>query len=393
MNLLESLEEIIETSRIHISRQKPSEWYESRMVMPKGSAFPGPIRYDRTPYWREPVDCFDPNHPAKDITIMGPAQMGKSIMVLNPIVGFTIEQNPGNILFLTGHSDLTKKAVLKIDYMIDNCGIRYLIKPSILKARNSRTGDTNTDKEFFGGDFKSGSITNHNMLRQNDVKIALSDDLDAGQLAKDDTGSTVDLIKGRTKAYENVCKRAWISTPQKLGESLIAIQFENSDQRYFYIECQCCHEPIVLERNIQVTDKDMAGLTWKLDNFGRVEPSSVGYICQLCGNFFTDKNKEKFLRGGYWKPTVIPKEYDHYGYKINGLYAAPGMTSWLNLASTSAKCNPPDQPRKEAEWQTHLNIDWGDLYEPPTENIKADKLQENIRNYEITVIPESLSVK
>lgn len=389
----EVLDDVIESMRIHISSQTPSNWYESNMIMPKGSAFPGPIRYDRTPYWREVVDCADPNHEARDITVMGPAQMGKSIMVLNPIVGYTIALNPGNILFLTGHSDLTKKAVLKIDYMIDNTGLRPLIKPSIMRARNNRTGDTSTDKEFRGGDFKSGSITNHNLLRQNDVMILIADDLDAARMAEKETGSTVELGKGRTKAFESKCKRYWVSTPQVKGQSLIESQFEKSDKRYFNVICPCCKTPIVLKFRINIDEKETAGLTWKLDNFGRVDPKTVGYVCQSCGGFFDDSNKYDLLNSGVWVPTAIPKEHYHQGYHINGLYAAPGMTSWFTLASTYERCNPPESNRIESSYQTFLNIDMGDLYEPPSVEIKAVQIMGNVREYEVGEVPEDLSIK
>ena len=209
------LEEAIEGTVILKSNLKPSEWYEQNMIMPQGSAFPGPIKYDKTLYWREVVDCVSQMHPARDITIMGPAQNGKSVMVLNPVVGYTIALAPCNILFLTGHSDITKRAVEKMDFMIFNTGLQPLIKPEILKARNNRTGDTAFEKQFRGGSMLAGSITNHNLMRQNDICIAIADDLDAGIMSKGSTGSTVDLITGRTKAYESKCKRFWVSSPQK----------------------------------------------------------------------------------------------------------------------------------------------------------------------------------
>src|SRR5690242_13656001 len=119
--MIESLEsvfgEILEATRLHLSDIKPSEWYESRMIMPRGSAFPGPFTFERTPYWREPLDCVSKDHPAKEISIMKGAQSGGTAAVLNPIVGYTITQNPGNIMFLTGHSDLSQAAFLKIDAM------------------------------------------------------------------------------------------------------------------------------------------------------------------------------------------------------------------------------------------------------------------------------------
>jgi len=387
------LEEAIEGTVILKSNLKPSEWYEQNMIMPQGSAFPGPIKYDKTPYWREVVDCVSQMHPARDITIMGPAQNGKSVMVLNPVVGYTIALAPCNILFLTGHSDLTKRAVEKMDFMIFNTGLQPLIKPEILKARNNRTGDTAFEKQFRGGSMLAGSITNHNLMRQNDICIAIADDLDAGIMSKGSTGSTVDLITGRTKAYESKCKRFWVSSPQIKGSSLIEIQWNKSDKRHWNVICPKCKDYIVLDFKIIVDDKNTAGITYKLDNLGRVIPNSVGYVCQKCAGFFTDQRKQDLLNTGKWVPTCESLQLDHYGYHLNGLYAGEGMTSWFSLAEKFVMANPPGQPRNEAAYQTFVNIDLGCLYEPPGTSIKSSDLQvNNVRKYSIGIIPEKQSI-
>lgn len=391
---LQLFEEVLDATLILKSNQKPSEWYEANMVMPAGDPYPGPIRYDRTPYWREIVDCFDPNHPARDITIMGPAQMGKSVMVLNPIIGYSIAMNPCNILFLTGHSDLSAEAVSKIEFMFQQTGILKLIKPSVLKAKNNRSGDTMTKKEYRGGDTKFGSITNHNLMRQHTAKITIGDDLDAGQLSKANTGSTIEKIKTRTKAHENTCKRAWVSTPQVRGSSLIEIQLNNSDKRLWMVECPSCKGRIDLRMPFQIDERESAGLTWKLDNLGRVDFKSVGYVCQLCAVFFTDKGKHELLNSGIWVPQQEPPEMYHQGYHINGLYAPHGMTSWYTLASKYQLLNPPGRPRDESGYQTFVNDDIGNLYDPPTENLNATDLQRNnVREYLPGVVPEALSMK
>lgn len=384
-------EEILDETLILKSNQKPSEWYEANMIMPAGGPFPGPIRYDRTPYWREPVDCSDPNHPARDITIMGPAQMGKSIMVLNPIVGHTIAMDPCNILFLTGHSDLSQEAMSKIDFMLKQTGTDSLIMPSVIKAKNNRSGDTIKKKEYRGGDLKSGSVTNHNLLRQNTVKKSIADDLDAGKMAKEDTGDTVEKIKTRTKAHENDCKRYWVSTPQVKGQSMIEKQLLRSDRRKWMVECPVSGCRIDLRMPYSVDEKTMAGLTWKTDELGRVDPKTVGYICQECGGFFDDTHKHELLNSGEWVPTQEMLEPYHYGYEINGLYAASGMTSWYTLASKWQLLNAPGSVRNEREWQTFLNDDVGILYEPPSEIPKATDLMKKARSYNIGIVPESVS--
>lgn len=391
---LQNLEEILDSSLVLKSDLSPSKWYESKMVMAAGDTYPGAAQYNRTPYWAEPCDCCDPNHPAIDITIMGPAQMGKSVMVLNAIIAYVISQNPVNILFLTGHSDLSKEAMEKIDYVIRCCGLEHLITPNVLKRRNNRTGDTSDKKEFRGVSLKAGSITNHNLLRQNTARITIADDLDAGKLDKEETGSTIGLIKGRVKASEDRSKRYWVSTPQVRGRSLIEIQFDKSDKRYWFVQCPHCgtHEKrIRLEWNVRVDDKNEAGIVWKLDQLGRIDPKSVGYVCQLCGGWFNDREKHELLNSGKWIPTQESKEYYHYGYGINGLYAPHGMTSWFMLASRWLAANPTEAPRIERDYQTWVNVDYGDLYDEPSLAPRATELMKKCRDYMIGIVPESVS--
>lgn len=372
----------------------PSEWYERKKpLMPTSAAIPGYVKFSNSPFWREPLDCVSPFHPAKDITIMGPAQMGKTFMVLEPAIGYTIEQNPGNILHLTGNSELAPDASLRIDGMIDNCKIRYLIKSAAQKLRNNKTGDTVLRKEFPLGIYRLNSITKKNALRQNDIYFLIVDDMDAAKKIESKIGSPRLAAKGRTKAFEHKAKRVWTSSPETKGSSLIEECYELSDKRLYYIPCPCCHEFIVLEWSVEVDAKNSAGITYKFDSLGRVDPKTIGYICQKCAGHFTEQYKLKWLNEGVWRPSCEPQELDHYGYKINGLYAAPGMTGWFSLAERWLQCNPPGQSRIEHQYQTWINIDIGDLYEVPTDEIKATELMKRQRSYDIGVIPESVSEK
>lgn len=385
------LESLLDHALLFKSDLLPAEWYEGKISMPFNAAIPGRVSYNNGPYWREIVNRFSPLDPAIDITIMGPAQMGKTFMVLNPIVMYTIAQNPCNIMLLTGHSELTGDTVVELDKIIDELGIRHLIKPAIQKARNNRTGDTATKKEFGSFTFRAGSVTNHNLLRFYNVMVMLVDDLDAAKQHEKSTGNTIELVKGRTKAYGDRAKRGWISTPQVKGSSLIESQLELSDKRDFNVPCPKCKEPIVLDWKVKIDEKEMAGLVWKLDNSGRVDPKSVHYVCPLCAAGFTERHKRWFLNEGIWKPTQVAKEPDHYGYKINGLYAFPGMTSWTTLISRYINCHPEGQPRIEDKYQTFINIDIGDVYDPPKDEIRASDIMKNALDYQLGVIPASMS--
>lgn len=388
-----SVFDILESTRLHVSTLKPSEWYEKNMVMPRGSAFPGPFSFKLTPYWREPLDCVAKDHPAKEVTMMKGAQLGGTAAVLNPVVGYTIAQNPGNIMFLTGHSDLSEAAMLKIDQMIDDCSLRSRIRPSVLKAKNSRTGDTSKTKEFPGGILNSGSVTNHNLLRQYDVMIMIVDDYDAAPSSSKQAGATRPLVQKRTSAFAHKKKIYWCSSPQLLGTSNIHEVFLLGDQRYYNVPCPKCGDHIVLKWEIEIDEKEMAGIFWQLDKFGNLDKKSVGYICQSCSGFFTDAHKYEMNLAGMWVPTTLnPKEENHWSYQISSLYAPPGMDDWAHYVQQYIEANPLEGKRNEKKHQTFYNVVLGEPYQQVGEELKGNDVQKNIRKYEVGTIPEKLSL-
>ena len=384
-------DEILESSRLYIEHVSPSEWYEKNMVMPRGSAFPGPFSYDLTPFWREPLDCIAKDHHAKEITIMKGAQLGGTVAVLNPIVGYTISQNPGNIMFLTGHSELQQASFLKLDQMIDNCGIRRLIKPTVVRAKNSRSGDTDKLKEFPGGSLWGGSVTNHNLLRQYDVMIMLVDDFDAARKSEKKTGATRELVQKRTSAYAHKKKIIYVSSPQLKNNSNIEDCFECGDQRYWNVPCPCCGEFIVLKWNIPLENGEAAGITWKLDDKGHLIRSSVGYVCQKCAGFFTDQHKYEMNMAGMWVPTVVAREEYHYSYQISSLYAPPGMDDWASYVQQYINATSEAGRIDQSKLQTFTNVVLGETFVKSGKEIKANALQKNVRTYSVGIVPEGLA--
>jgi phage terminase large subunit GpA-like protein len=397
MNSLELVcDELIEAGRILLSDIAPSEWCERNRVMGSDeSPFPGPFSYDRSPYCREIIDCLSPNHPAKIISIMKGAQIGFSTGVIEPGIGYIISENPANIMFLTGHSDLSEEAMAKIDRMIDNSGLRKLIRPSVLRKKNMRTGDTNKSKEFPGGSLVSGSVTNHNMLRQRSVPFIFADDIDAAKKLGKDTGSTIKLIEQRAAAYYSKMKIFYISTPQTKMDSNIEPLFIQGDQRRYYIPCPCCKNYIALYWSVDIKGsdgKEKAGITWKLDDTGNLINDSVGYICQNCSGFFNETGKTEMLINGMWKPTATARQPYYYSYHISSLYAPHGMYDWNHYVLQYLEANPPGAIAIDYLNKTFVNLCLGETWEEAAESPKANQLQNNCRPYDIGAIPEKLSI-
>ena len=389
--------DILDASKFLLSDVRPSEWTEQNRVMNSDETpVPGAFSYAYTPYLKEVVDCLSDNHPARIVAVMKGAQIGFSTGVIESGIGWVISQSPGNILFLSGHQELSEEAMNgKIDKMIDSCGLRHLIKPNVLRKRNQRTGDTSKSKEFPGGSLVAGSASNHKLLKQRSVRYGFIDDFDGAKKSSKESGNTRTLIQQRFAAYYDKMKLFYISTPELKATSNIEPVFKLGDQRRWFIPCPCCGEYIALYWSVPIEGKneEMGGISWKLDENNKLIAESVGYVCQKCGEWFDDSKKTDQNLAGEWRPTAEPSEVGYYSYHISCLYAPPGMYDWEYYVRQYLEANPPGGKRKEKEHQTHINLCLGETYEPSGESPEAKILQNNIRKYDIGLVPEKLSIE
>ncbi len=389
----DQLIDIVESGNVHISDIKPSDWTEENMVMQK--PFPGPFKYSRTPYTREIIDCLTQTHPAKWIAVMKGAQIGFSSGVIYPGVGWLIKNNPGNTVITVGDPDLIEKSMEKLDLMIDSCQLRSYIKPQVQRNRANKSGDTNFKKEFPGGYVSILNAGKHKGIRQIDLQYGFFDDFESVKSSSKESGDTRKLLEQRFAAYADTHKIFYISTPELEETSNIKPAYLLGDQRKYLIPCPCCGEFIELKWSVPIeTDENgkMGGITWQLDENGKLISESVGYTCQKCGEWFNDKNKNELLNQGYWKPTAEPSKLGYYSYHISSLYAPLGMYDWEHYVNNYLECHPVGQPRDENLYKTHVNVCLGETYEAPGESIKPNQLQLNIRTYNIGIIPENQSI-
>ena len=257
----QTLHEILESLNIRFSDIKPSEWVEKNRVMTSAeTSMPGPFSYKHTPYCIEIINALAADHPARIVAIIKGAQLGLTKGVIEPGIGWIIAESPGTTMLLTGHSDLSDEAMTNIDLLIDSCGIRHLIKPSVQRARNTKTGDTNNKKEFAGGSLVSGSAGNHKLLRQRSIRYGFIDDFDAAKNKSKESGSTRKMIEKRFAAYDDKMKLFYISTPETRPSNIEEV-YLLGDQRKWHVPCPCCAELIVLEWSVEIENsKEMAEL-------------------------------------------------------------------------------------------------------------------------------------
>lgn len=392
MDYSKEIERLLDESEYLLSDISPTDWAEAHRVMTTDvTNFAGKYKMSRTPYLKELLNTISPNHPGTKFAIMKGAQLGFSTGLLENAIGFIISQQPGNILFLTGHADLAEEAMSgKIDQMIDSCGLRPLIKPNVLRKKNQRTGDTNKSKEFPGGSLVAGSAGNHKLLRQRSTRYGFVDDFDAARHSTKESGSTWEMITQRFASYGDKKKIYAISTPEVKQTSNIEPLYLLGDQRKYYVPCPCCGDFITIEWTIEV-DKVVYGITYEVDDNGFLIDGSVGYKCQSCGDIFDDSNKNEMLLRGEWRPTAKPSEPGFYSYHLSSLYAPIGMDDWAHYVRQYLKANPIDGPQDQKQMQTFTNLVLGETWEERGETPKANSLQRNIRDYEVGTLPQKLA--
>jgi len=385
------LSDLLSFSKVQLSSIKPSEWAEQNIIM--GKPFPGPFRYERTPYTREIADFFSEDHPGRVLAVMKGAQIGFSAGVIYPSIAWLIANAPGNAYLSVGHDDLIEEAVAKIDNVIDNSGLRSFIKSAVARKRKAKTGDTNKKKEFAGGYIIIGSANNHKILRQRDLQYGFIDDYESIKQGSKESGSTKKLIEQRFAAYAGKEKIAYISTPELKATSNIYPAYLEGDQRKWMVPCPCCGDYIELKFKTEASDGSAAGMYWKTDKGGHLDRRSVGYICQSCSSFFDDSRKQDMNINGIWRPTAQPSREGYLSYQISALYAPPGMYSWSHYVNDYLDATR-DGVTDEKKYKTFVNLCLGEPYEPAGENIKASDLEvNNIGSYNIRSVPESLSIK
>ena len=368
---------------------KPSEWAEqNRSISREFSERSGSLDFNNSPFWREPVDCFSPISPVKEVSIMKPAQIGFTQIVLETIIGFAIALFARAILYVSADKELAERNMsTRIDSLIANSNIADKIKASVQKKHNNKTGDTKSLKEFYGGFISAMGANNADKLRQIGFQLGLCDEVDTYKADLQKQGSTLSLIRARFMAFVNSYKILWGSTPLFKGSSNIEALFKEGDQRYYNVPCPHCGK---MQRLI-FGDQEGAGLKYQVDEAGELIADTVYYQCENGCKIQETSKYEMMLEkdhGGQaeWIPTAKPKRAGSRSYHINSLYS--NFMPWKMIVTEWLACRGNKQ-----KLQVFLNNYLAETWEENVEEVKLSKKWQNIRPYRPATIPNNIATK
>lgn len=289
-----------------------TRWCEDNIVFDERSPIPGPFRIERFPFLREIHEVLSPEHPAREVSVRGSAQWGKTVSLLNPTVAAWHEYGPLDSLVV---HPTTSSAT---EWVRNKWMPMRRQAPSLREIFGDGRGeqtDTLFNQETMrrDGSLKVVSAGSPDDLAGTTRRLVIMDD--AAKFEMTPKGDPEQLAASRAAGFEDA-KIVRISTPQILGTCRITRAFDRSDQRFYHVPCPHCG--------------NMAPLTW--ENFRKsIDPErlhAAHFTCEACNGAIMHSHKLAMVSAGRWVPRN-PRG-DHPGFHLWRAYVP--QRDWASIA-------------------------------------------------------------
>jgi phage terminase large subunit GpA-like protein len=348
------------------------EWANSRRILTEvSSREAGKYRTDRTPYLKEIMDCMSVHDPTTEIVIIKGTQVGGT-EIANNFVGYIIDVAPGPTLYMLPTVELAQEhSKNRIAPMIEKTP-ELTKKVSPVRSRDG--GNTVLSKQFLGGALYLAGSNSGASYRSKSIRYLILDDIDGFVLDVEGEGNPINLAEKRTDTYSSRKKIIKISTPTEKGSSLVAVEYETSDQRGYHVHCPFCDGLQTLEWGGK---GEPFGIKFEV---AENQVTDCWYVCRKCGARIDEHYKTQMLAGGVW----IPKypERTKRGYHISGFMSPAGFVSWRQIASEFWKAKDNIQSIKV--W---VNTRKGEVYDEPGIQPEWTEIKARAEAYEALTVP------
>lgn len=368
-----------------------TKWCEDNIVFDARSPMPGPFDIERFAFLREVHEVLSPEHPAREVTIQGSAQWGKTVSIIQPCLGAW--HNSTALDSLVVHPTMSAATE-----WVDNKWKPMRRQAPDLKRifGDGLGGGENRDQKFNqetvarDGSLKVASAGSPSDLTGTSRRLVIMDDLAKYEMT--DKGDPEALAESRASGFEDA-KILRVSTSLIKGTCRISRAYDRSDRRVYEVPCPHCDT--------------YAPLTW--ENFeANIDPANLEaahFTCESCQGKIEHKHKEAIVKRGRWKATN--PNGDHPGFFLWRAYAP--QRDWASIAKEYARImgwtrtegKATEEERKQAveaeTEQTFYNDVLGLPYEqasgaPDWEELRnrvegADEIEGGIRPLPFGVLP------
>lgn len=353
-----------------------ADWADRFLILSgKTASEPGHYRTARTPYLREILDALSPTSPIETVVMMKGNQIGWTQAILCWL-GFTIDRAPGPALLVQPTVDLARRmSRQRIKPMIDDSPA---LRSKVAEAKSRDGGNTTFAKEFQGGMLVLTGSNSAAGLRSLPARYLALDEIDGYPRDVDGEGDPVELAKARTDTFKRNRKIVKGSTPTVRGISRIEADFQETDQRRYFVPCPKCGV-------FQLIEWDR--IHWDKDEKGRHLFRTVHLECSDCKARISERYKRRMLEAGEWRPTAECDDPTVRGYHLSALYSPLGWYSWEEAARDFVAAKRAGAHRLK----TFVNLKLAQTWEEEGVSLEPEGLIERAEQYDAEV-PEGVLV-
>jgi phage terminase large subunit GpA-like protein len=289
-----------------------TRWCEANIVFDERAPMAGAFNIERFSFLREIHEVLSPEHPAREVSVMGSAQIAKTVSIIQPTLGAWHEYTPLDSLVV--HP--TQAAATE---WVDNKwlpmrrqapGLRRLFGDGRGINKDNGSNQETLDRN---GSLKVASAGSPADLTGTSRRLVIMDDL--AKFDMTDKGDPEALAISRASAFEDA-KILRVSTPLIRGTCRISRAYARSDQRQYHVPCPHCGHA--------------APLTW--ENFrANIDPERLHaacFTCDRCGAVIAHGDKERMVAAGQW--VARNPRGDHPGFHIWRAYSP--LRDWASIA-------------------------------------------------------------
>lgn len=301
-------------------RRTTPEWAQAERVVTEGAS-QGRWRNERAPYLVEPMEVCSLIHPARRVSLLGSAQIGKTQVGLN-LAGQVLSETPAEMMIvLPSLNSLRMYNRDKLDPMIHATPI--LAKSVADVTERSGQGSTTAVKRGArGAQVELVTASSSKDLQSRTRRVVLMEEISEYPFDVGGRGDPVDQALARTIQWRKRGEKVVdISTPGLKGSCRITRLYGEGSGGRFLVPCpHCDHRQELL----------FAQLHWPAG-----QPAQAVYSCEACGADIEESHKGRMLMGGAWvheRPELLRR---HASYRLSALYSP--FTPWAEVAKEAEK--------------------------------------------------------
>lgn len=263
-------------------------WAKNNVQFGKDSEFEGGYDPDLFPFFREVLECLQPDHPSREVVLQKSAQIGGTI-IGQVFLGACMDLDPGGFAYIHPSMDNGKRWVrTKWSPFVKLC---LPLQDAFASDRSRDTANSLFFKErkdglgylMISGANSAASLSMFSVSRQ------IQDDLSKWE--NNEAGDSETQADSRSNAFP-YAKIFKLSTPLIKGTCRISKAYELSDRRIFKVPCPHCghKQELTWENFKQSLHEDM-------------DYADAHFTCtgKDCGAAIEHHDKAAIVKAGFWE--------------------------------------------------------------------------------------------